>query len=271
MQYIWDLKDYREILRTWIQSQPNAGYGEASRIAEHLKTSRTVISQVLKGERDLTIEQGFELSKFLQLNSSLTDYFICLLSASRAGTKILTDYYLTQAEKIRNKSQQISSRTDGKQVDKEVREKFYSDYAYSAVRLTSELPEIKTANDISTKLGISTERILDIVEFLLHNKLIEYKDDCLHLGPASTHIKKGEPAVLNHHRNWRFEGMKRMANFSSKDLFYTAPTAISLEVSNWLEESLLSLVEELSTKATDCQNVSELRCFNFDLFSFSQS
>lgn len=112
VQYIWSIKAYRKIIQRWISEQPKEGYGQASRIASYLKTSRTIVSQILKGERDLTIEQGYEITKFLDMNESQTEYFLALLNSARAGSQSLKNFYNKQAERIKTKSQSISGRTD---------------------------------------------------------------------------------------------------------------------------------------------------------------
>jgi uncharacterized protein (TIGR02147 family) len=266
---IWNHRDYRSYLNAWIKAQPRSGYGQSNQMALHLNTSRTLISQVLRGVRDLTMEQGYELAIFLELSGAETEYFMSLLNVARAGTASLRTYFNDGARKLRDKSQRIAERVGSPAVDEKVQREFYSDYKYTAVRMATEHPALNDANTIANALGIDLPKTREIVDFLLANNLIVKKNDQLTIGPAATHIGNDNPLVVNHHRNWRLRSMDTMSGRNSEHLFFTAPMAISKDDEAWLKQKLLTLIEELTKRAKDTKAES-LTTLNIDLFSFAK-
>jgi uncharacterized protein (TIGR02147 family) len=266
---IWAHTDYRSYINAWIRSQPRMGYGKSNQMALHLNTSRTLMSQVLRGVRDLTMEQGYDLAKFLELSAAETEYFMSLLNASRAGTVNLKTYFNEVATKLREKSQRIAERVGSPAVEESVQQEFYSDYRYTAIRMATEHPNLNDANSIAGALGIDPAKTREIIEFLLDHNLIVKKNDQLSLGPAATHIGCDNPLVVNHHRNWRLRSMDTMSGRASDNLFFTAPMAISNEDESWLRQKLLTLIEDLTKRAKHTKAES-LLTLNIDLFSFAK-
>ena len=83
---LFDCEDYRSYLRTYLKGLPKKGRGELSKIALHLKTNSTLLSQVFAGTRHFSAEQTYELSCYLGHSSIETDYF-CTFSANRKSRK----------------------------------------------------------------------------------------------------------------------------------------------------------------------------------------
>ena len=266
---IWSYSDYRSYLNAWIKAQPRAGYGKSNQMAMHLNTSRTLISQVLRGVRDLTMEQGYDLANFLELSRAETEYFMSLLNAARAGTVSLSTYFNDVASKLKEKSQRIAERVGSPAIDEKVQREFYSDYKYTAVRMATEHPALNDANSIANALGIDPAKTKEIVDFLLAHNLIVKKSDQLTIGPAATHIGSDNPLVVNHHRNWRLRSMDTMSGGTSENLFFTAPMAISKDDEAWLKQKLLTLIEDLTKRAKHTKAES-LIALNIDLFSFAK-
>ena len=77
--------DYKLYLTDYIKSLPNEGRGELGRMAKHINANPTLLTLVLKGERDLTVEQAFDLSNYLNLSESEGEYFYWMVQHQRAG------------------------------------------------------------------------------------------------------------------------------------------------------------------------------------------
>ena len=73
-------------LREKIKHFPRGGRGQLKKLSEHLNVNSVVISQIFKGDRELTSEQGFEVSDFLALSSIEHEYFLLLIQYGRSGT-----------------------------------------------------------------------------------------------------------------------------------------------------------------------------------------
>ena len=90
---IYIYSNYSTFLRNYIKGLPKNGRGEINRIAENLRVHPTLVSQVLGGSKDFSLEQAHILSKYLGLNSMESDYFLLLVQKARAGTTDLKNYF----------------------------------------------------------------------------------------------------------------------------------------------------------------------------------
>ena len=61
---IFKSSDYRQFIRQTVQGFPHGGRGEWARLAEHLDVNATMISQVLSGAKDFSIEQAQKVGLF---------------------------------------------------------------------------------------------------------------------------------------------------------------------------------------------------------------
>ncbi|OQW47298.1 MAG: hypothetical protein A4S09_16010 [Proteobacteria bacterium SG_bin7] len=84
------MSDY---LRFYVRSLPKSGHGELTRIANHLRISTTMLSQILSGQRAFNTDQAFELSEYLQLTDIETDYLYLLVEVEKAGTHKNKNYF----------------------------------------------------------------------------------------------------------------------------------------------------------------------------------
>mgnify|MGYP000953554804 FL=1 len=84
---IYEYLDYTAFIKDWIKSQPKKGRGIASKMALSLRVSTTMISQVLNGDRQLSLELASDLADFIGLNTSEQDYFFLMIDFQRAGTQ----------------------------------------------------------------------------------------------------------------------------------------------------------------------------------------
>ena len=79
--------DYRKFISQTIAEKPNKGRGEISKMANAIGVHQTLISLVLSGERDLSLEQGYALADYLGLTELESEYFSLLIQFSKAGTQ----------------------------------------------------------------------------------------------------------------------------------------------------------------------------------------
>ncbi|MFN9067384.1 MAG: helix-turn-helix domain-containing protein, partial [Bdellovibrionales bacterium] len=107
---IFDYDNYKKWFIDWVDNRPNKGYGEFSKLAEFLNSSSTVISQIFKGDRDLSLEQAKKLAEFCQLTDLETKYLMQLALIARAGNFELKTYFEGEKNKIREECQQVKSR-----------------------------------------------------------------------------------------------------------------------------------------------------------------
>ena len=84
--------NYKQFLLNLIESYPKRGRGLFLKIASYLNVHSTLISQVLRGSKDFTLEQAFKVAEFFALNRLDTDYFLTLVQLEKAGSHDLKGY-----------------------------------------------------------------------------------------------------------------------------------------------------------------------------------
>ena len=66
-----------------------------------MECSKSLLSQVLKGDLHLTPEHGCRLAHFLNFNEDEQTYLLLMISLARSGTKDLEQHYRRQMEELR--------------------------------------------------------------------------------------------------------------------------------------------------------------------------
>jgi uncharacterized protein (TIGR02147 family) len=273
MLRIFDYHDYKAFVIAKQRAASKGGRGEFQKISKACKMHPTLVSQVFRGDRDLSLEQAYDLCAHLVLDERETDYFIRLVSYARCGTERAKRFMRVQIDRIREDAAQEASRVDArvkarKILKDEERAIFYSSWVYSAVRNASALPDCPSVESIAERLHLPNRLVEQVVRFLLENGLCVEKDGRLTWGPQSTHLSSESPLVSRHHANWRTRGLERMDRVDrSRELFFTSPMSLSADDVVWVRTQLLDLIEVLSKRVKDSPSET-LACLNIDWFGF---
>ncbi len=262
---IFDYHDYKDCINDWIEEQPKGGHGQLRQLALHLEINSVVVSQIFRGDRELTLEQALGVSRFVGFTESERDYFLLLVQKARAGTHELKKVIEKQLSDLSSAAQALKNRVRHQKITDEDRATFYSQWYYSAVRLGVSIPELKTVSAIADHLNLDRLVVAQVVEFLLKHKLIVGAEGSFDLGPRVTHIGHDSPFVSRHHMNWRIKGLQAIENRQNQDLFYSGPMALSENAVDGIRKKLLKLVEEATRLAADSDS-EVLRCLNIDWF-----
>jgi uncharacterized protein (TIGR02147 family) len=254
--------DYKEFIIHLINN--GRGRGEFARISESLNVSTVLVSQIFKGHKDLTFEQGIKLTEYFAFTELETKYFISCLSFNKAGNQELKKFYKKEMEQIRSKSIEIASLVPNKKVLTDLQKSiYYSDWTYAAIHLACALPFIKQDRDLSTYLGIELEIVQKVLTFLIECELIGKVSGELSIGTTHIHLDKTSSFLVQHHRNWRMLSSLRSANIQENEVMYTAPMVISKKLSKDVHTKLLQTISEIVKSTEGCLD-EETWCLNLD-------
>ena len=84
----FDNTNYRDVIRLKIKENDSVR-GYQSRLAESAGCHSSYLSQVLKGQVNLTPDQGMAFCEFWNFDELHSDFFLSLLNLERAGTERL--------------------------------------------------------------------------------------------------------------------------------------------------------------------------------------
>lgn len=264
---IFNFKETRSFLRNHINTLPKKGRGEASRIANYLGVSTTLISQVLSGEKSFTPEQTQNLITYLGLTSLEADYLTFMVQKERAGSTELKKFWNTKLDQIREQSLKISNRvkTDKILSDQE-RAIFYSTPLYSAIRLFTSVSEKgKSVADVCERFEVSRAKAVGILNFLTESGLCSEKDGRYFLGAQKTHLEQNSPYLLKHYSNWRTRAILYSESLIESELMYTATVSLSKKDFELLREEMAVFIKKFLDQVHKSP-AEEIACFNMDFF-----
>lgn len=262
---VFDFVDYKLFVNKRVQDKPKNGRGEYKRIADYLGVSSVLISQIFKGPKDLSMEQAFKTCEYFGLIELEKKYFLGLVSLAKAGTFELKKHYEKELEDLKQRSLSIENRVKhSKVLSEEDKGIFYSDWRFSAIRLSCELEDINTIEDLSQAFSLEPEQVKKYTDFLLKTGLIKVNSGKFALGPSSTHLSSSSPYIKNHHRNWRLKAIESIDQMGEKEIMYSAPMSVSKKVFENLNKKILKLIDEFVEEASDTE-AQDLYFLNIDL------
>lgn len=263
---IYDHKDYKVYVNEWVKSLPKQGHGEFRKLSLHLGVSTTMISQVFRGEKHLSLEMAYEIGEFIGLNDDEIDYFLLLVEYNRAGSHKLEKQLLKQIVSRQNKAKKLENRIrKDVELSEEVKTIYYSNWYYCAVWILSSIDGFDDVTTIAKKLNMTRQQTQKIVDFLLENQLCRYEKNKLTNGSRSTFISANHPLVTKHHMNFRSLGLNKMALSDDESLFFTGPMSVSKNVAEKIRQELPNFIEQIK-KLVGSEEPEVSRCLNIDYF-----
>lgn len=265
---IFDFEDYKEFYNKWVENQPKQGHGEYRRLAGALSVSSTLVSQVFKGDKHLSLEMAVDMAEYLNLSEEETDYFILLVDFAKAGSFKLRTRFAKQVQRRRAHYHKLENRVDKKvELTDEVKAIFYSSWIYSGVRLLTDISEFQDVQAIAEKLNLPRNQVQKVLDFLLSHGLVKHESGRYGMGPARVYLGSSNHLVARHHQNWRLQGFNKMIQSGDENFFYTAPMVLSKEAIVKIRQELPSFVERI-VKIVQASPSEEARCLNIDWFEY---
>jgi uncharacterized protein (TIGR02147 family) len=262
---IFDYQSYKQCVNDWVRTQPSEGHGQFRRMAEYLSVHSVIMSQVFRGDRDLTPEQAIGIASFIGLGETERDYFLLLVQHARAGSVDLKNVLEKQMVAAKRHASALKNRVKHEALDEVAKATFYSHWYYSAIRLGVSIPEMSSVNAITSELELDRELVANAIQFLLENGLIVQKNGRLNIGTPVTHVGHDSPFVSRHHTNWRVKGLQSLERVSESDLHYTGPMALSEAAAQSIRNELIKMIE-YATKTASNSRSEILQCLNVDWF-----
>ena len=126
---VFDFENYKDFVTNRIKSMPNRGRGQFRKMSEYLNVHTTLVSQIFKGIKDLTLEQACGVADFFGLSELETEYFISLVQLERAGSERYREILRKQIAELKDKAQDLSRRLPPAQIlSEENKAIFYSNW-----------------------------------------------------------------------------------------------------------------------------------------------
>jgi uncharacterized protein (TIGR02147 family) len=266
MAQIYQAKGYREYLREELDS-PALGRGARSRLADHLGVGLSLISIVLAGKQNFSLEHAFRITEFLGLGPRESEYFILLVQWERAGSENLRHLFHTQILRIQKEMSRVTARAPKTErtVGKDELLEYYGSWDHSAVHMCLRNPATQDYASIGKRLGIDLARVKKSIAVLEKIGFIQRKKGRFVVVDQHFHFGEHSPALRMLHLNSRNAAIRSLDDEKKSDLHYSVLVSADSDSRRKLRELLLELVgktQELFQHAKD----EELFALNLDLF-----
>jgi uncharacterized protein (TIGR02147 family) len=261
---VFEFQSYKELVLGLVAAMPQRGRGQLGKIARHLRVHSTMVSQIFRGAKDLTLDQACALADYFGMSELETDYFIALVERERAGTLKLRRAIDRRIAQLKAQSAQVASRLPrAKTLSEEDKAVFYSHWYYSGARLLTSLEAYRTPDAVAAALSLPPSVVRRVIDFLIATGLCEEVEGELRMGPSRTHVPADSPLVQRHHVNWRLRAMERLPRLSDEELAFTMPMTISRQDGPRIREILTETIQRVS-ETVDRTDPEKLACLNID-------
>jgi uncharacterized protein (TIGR02147 family) len=266
---IYKSKSYKDFINSLVLESPNKGRGQFRKIALFLNISSVTVSQIFRGPRDLSLEQGLLLAEFWGLNELSTKYFLLMIQKEKSSQYQFIEYCKTEMLKLQTEMEEVKNRVPKSKLISEIDKSiFYSHWKYSAIRLLTDIEGKNTLSQIACALNLAPQDVKQVLDFLITNSLVIENSPGFKIGPQTTHLDSSSPWLRQHHRNWRTKALEGLDNLDKNEISYTAPMAISegslAEVREILLESIEKIIPIIKKSKSE-----KLACLNLDLFKIT--
>lgn len=262
---LFEYSDYRAFLKNHLETSLR---GEMGRMAKAISVSPSLLSLILKGEKNLTSEQAIEVVDYLGLAELDGEYFITLVDLGRAGTLKLQNRLRKKMSGLKEQANKISKRV---QKDKELTDEalsiYYSSWLYTGVRNFASIGELVTLQQMAEYFKLPKSQLQPIIKFCLEQGLLKQLGDGYIYNTKNTHIGSESPWVNQHHRNWRLRGIEQMEMRRETDLFYTCPMSLSQEAAETIRSLLPEFIQQV-LKIVGPSPSEKVMCWNMDWFEY---
>lgn len=242
---IYEFLDYKLFIRRIIEQRPTLGRGAIKKMASVLRVHPSLISQILSGTKDFSVEQANDLAMFFNLTEEETEYFLCLVGIERAGTTRLKIFLQNKRDRlIKSRSNAVQS-PSATRVSKDFdSSKFYSNWCYSAIHLLTGIPKFQKVEAISEYLKLPLGKVQEAIDYLSDLGMVEENDGLVRRIGDQDHERHEGSNAVRHHINWRLRALERLHKEQSEEQFLTMP----IRMSHSDRKNLQTMISEFVSK-----------------------
>ena len=229
------------------------------------------LSQVLKRDRQLNLDQAVLIADHIQLGEAECEYFLALVQLDRAQSPRLKSILEKTLKDIRDKNWQVSNkvRIDKVELTPLQQEQYYSNWVFTAVRLATAIPKLNSSRKIAEFLGLNELEVKRAIDFLLQTGLCVEDDGAITVGPAFLHVPHASPLAAINHGVWRTQAMVHHARLDSqRELAFSLGVCLSKDDVLHVRNILLDAITNVR-KIVDPSPSEAIYCLNIDWFDIA--
>ncbi len=208
---VFNYSDYRSFLQAWIKRDPAKSRGQISKLALESEIDAALLNKILKGERELTIEQGIAVADAIKLSREEHRLFYLMVCVARAGTPKLRSYLDREITSLRRSTKSFSQKmADATPLTREEQEEYMIDTLAQRIRGLLSVPGLDTIKTLAARLSVSEREAQQSIDLLLKLGLIEEAKGRFSNKSGLTYLSASKLVNIAFHRQWRLQALQRL-------------------------------------------------------------
>jgi len=267
MTNLFEFRDYRTWIRHQIEANSNTR-GYQNLLARAAGCQRSYLSRAIHSQVELTPEHAAGLAQYWGFNGDQTEYFVGLVSLSRAGTAGLRTLIERRLRELAERNLTVARQIprSGALTDEVSQLPYYSAWYMAAVHMALTIPGLRTEAAIAQRLRLPAPIILRALQELEHLGLARRAGTGWNATEANLHLSSGSTVDRVSQAAWRQFIGARLQEGEAEGLHYSGVHTLSrADLARlralWLD--CLKRSRELIAPSPE----QELVCMAFDLFT----
>jgi uncharacterized protein (TIGR02147 family) len=242
---IYTYKDYKAFIRDQItENRQTRGYRQL--LADAAGCQRTYLSQVLNSHIELTPDHAVGMTIFWGLGASASDYFLELVSISRAGTPALKKLIQSRLDRLKRAHLDLGERIRAPTLTAGSYEAiYYSSWLFSALHIVIRLESCRTSAAVAAYLEIPEELARGYLKEMAAIGLVTEEQGQWRALASNLHLPRSSPYLWRHHQNWREFALRAAQTHDDEAIHFTSVHSLSVRDS----ERIADLLRELIVKS----------------------
>lgn len=229
---------------------PETKRGFQVRMAKAIGCQAAYLSQVLKGNSELTEDHALKLAIFLNLSGAATEYLVLLVRQSRASTPALRDYLERRRLEIVGEQEEVKSRVRSKSlhVDEATLFRYFSSGLPSLLHIATSSERYCTVEALAARFRLAPERVKEVLAFLEEIHFVEKKGNGWRYSTAPLHDPRESPANISHQLGRRQQVMRSIEENHPDDIHFSSVFTLDAATYGTLKSDLLDHIERSHRK-----------------------
>jgi uncharacterized protein (TIGR02147 family) len=247
-----DYTDYRKYLDAALDQAALTQRGARTRFSEFLGFKSGYISQIVKGQSDLSLEQAARANLFFGHTEEESRYFVLLVNHARAGSVELKSIFQGEIDELRERYLDLKTRFKTKDaLSDDEKNIYFSSWQFAAVHIALTVPKLQTKDALVRHFKFEPRRISEILEFLVRVGFAKQKDGKYKPGTNWIHLGKDSPLATKNQINWRLRAIRAIEDQKDDELHYTSAFNVSEKDLFKVKAILVKTLEEIRAVIKD--------------------
>lgn len=272
---IYNELDYREILRKTVEERKKIDSSVTFQsMAAHTRIQKAYLSQVIKGARDLSQDQLYLATQYLNFSPEESEYMKLLLDYARSGLADRKKELLREIKVWQKQKNKTSQYIDVEELtQREInREDYFLDPINQVVHMGLHCEEYREdPMKLADRLFLPKEKISHYIKNLQRMGIVDIDEQGISLNEVELHLPRSSPIFASYKSQCYTNTMNRLKKLEeSKTYNLSVIFSADEEVRKEINDQFMKFLTKVKKLVGNSQST-EVFQMNFDLFSWTET